>query len=105
MSYIQLPAEKVKPVCEKYLELIENNRDRMKDSIINSHIGKIRWFRRIKICEEAKAYCTNLSSFSDYYMLNVKTRYEIAAEQLLLLSTHGDPVTITHEHSFILEYL
>ena len=110
MSHITVSAEKVIKCCETFLDHAAEKRKERLDKIINKYAKSRLWnFKRMGY-EIAYTRLVNGEAGMNYQVpfdvnLNCTSDKEEAAYNLLKLAKHGDPVIISDEHAFILDWV
>lgn len=111
MSSIQLSADKVISAYNNLKKHREEVVAKRRDELVKSFMRpKYIWFGRVLTYEEAeikaKQYTRDGRLFTDwvrisFYMSDIHSK----AHDLALLAKHGDPVTITADHAWLLTWL
>ena len=110
MSYITVSAEKVIKCCENFLDNAAEKRKERLEEIINKYANTRLWNFKKMGYEIAYDRLVNGEARMDYQVpfdikLNCTSDKEEAAHNLLKLAKHGDPVIISDEHAFILDWI
>lgn len=110
MSHITVSAEKIIKCCENFLDHSAEKRKERLEEIINNYANIRLWNFRKMGYEMAYDRLIKGEAGMDYQIpfdikLNYVSNKEQAAYNLLKLAKHGDPVIISDEHAFILDWI
>lgn len=108
MSHVKVDAKRVQQACENFLEYYKTKLNEKLDEIVYKYVGKREyWLFGTKYTyETAKEMLDNGDIWSKYIMLKSFYGSQDAAQarSLLSLAKLGDPVTLTTNDVWIMEY-
>lgn len=109
MSHITVSAEKVMKCCEAFIRISDARKAARIEDII-SELAKVKgWNFKPYGIEKAKLMLESNDASLRYQIpydiaKHVKSEKREIAEKLLILAKHGDPIIISYDHAFILEW-
>ena len=109
MSYITVPAEKIIKCCEAFIAQSDFNMAYNAAEMLKRYANqRISIFsKQTRGYQGAFDYLENTDDFANGLKWSAKfwkSENREAVERLLILAKHGDPVIISDEHAFILEW-
>lgn len=107
MASIQIEAWRLKTACENFLAKRETRIKHEQDGIINNqYVGKHKyWLFGARYTYETARKMLESSDYVGWHKITWKDgEWAYQAEQLLSLANNGDPVTLTQDDIWIMEY-